>query len=109
MSMVSLDNLLPGMILASGVNDRCGRLLLGEGAELEPKHLLIFRTWGIVEADIVGVDYDYTSQLPDDISMEELEEAKKSLLSSYRHADITHPATLELFRLAALRMVMHAR
>jgi len=108
MTMLSLDKLSPGMVLAAGVQDKCGRLLLGEGVELEAKHLFIFRTWGIVEADIAGVDDD-TIVLPDDISLEELENAKTSLLPFYRHADIKHPAISELFHLAALRMVTHAR
>lgn len=106
--MVSLDKLLPGMVLASGVHDKCGRLLLGEGVELEAKHLFIFRTWGIVEADIVGVNDD-VNILPDNISLEDMENAKTTLLPFYRHADIKHPVTSELFHLAALRMVMHAR
>ena len=108
MSMVSLDNLAPGMVLASNVLDKSGRLLLGEGVELAAKHLFIFRTWGIVEADIAGVDDDDTNILPDDITPEELENAKNTLLPFYHHADIEHPATCELFRLAVLRMVKHA-
>lgn len=96
------------MILAAGVYDKCGRLLLGDGAELEEKHIFIFRTWGIVEADIAGVDVDETNMLPDDVSAWEMDEAIASLLPFYRHSDLEHPATRELVRLAALRMVKHA-
>lgn len=109
MAMVAVEKLEPGMILASGVHDKCGRLLLGEGAELAMKHIFIFRTWGVVEADIVGVDVDETSMLPDDISVEEMNEMIHALLPSYRHSDIQHPATRELLHLAALRMVTHDR
>jgi len=108
MSMVSLDKLEPGMVLATNVIDKSGRMLLGEGAELEAKHLFIFRTWGIIEVDIVGVDGADTDSLPDDITQEELDDAKKALLPLYSHADIEHPAICELFRLAVLRKVKHA-
>jgi hypothetical protein len=105
--MVSLDKLEPGMVLAANVIDKSGRMLLGEGAELEAKHLFIFRTWGIIEADIVGVDGGDADKLPDDITQEELEDAKNALLPLFCHANLDHPATSELFRLAALRKVKH--
>jgi hypothetical protein len=105
--MVSLDNLLPGMVLAADVHDKSGRLLLGEGVELETKHLFIFRTWGIVEADIAGMDDSDTEVVPDDITPEEFENAKKTLLPLYCHANIEHPAISELLRLAVIREVKH--
>ena len=107
MSMVSLDNLLPGMVLAADVQDKSGRLLLGGGVELEAKHLFVFRTWGIVEADIAGMDHADIEVVPDDITPEEFENAKKTLLPLYSHADIEHPAISELLRLAVIRKVKH--
>jgi len=105
--MVALDNLAPGMVLAANVIDKGGRMLLGEGAELEAKHLFIFRTWGIIEADIVGVEGGGSDLLPDDVSQEELDQARESLLPLYRHTDIEHPVISELLRLAVLRKVRH--
>jgi len=107
MSIVSIDNLEPGMVLAASVLDKSGRLLLGEGAELEEKHLRIFRTWGIVEADIVGVDGAGSNALPDNITQEKLDQAKRTLLPLYCHANIEHPAISELLRLAVIRKVKH--
>lgn len=107
--MVALENLAPGMVLAADVHDRNGRLLIGAGVELEAKHLFIFRTWGIVEADVVGVECVETSVMPSDISPKEFEHARSALLPLYAHTDIGHPAVDELLRLATLRKVSHDR
>lgn len=108
MGMVPIDNLEAGMVLAADANDRNGRLLLGAGAALTPKHLMIFRTWGVEEADIEGVDgEELAGRLPDDVSREELDSAIASLEPHFRHAGMDHPAIRELLRLAALRKVLH--
>jgi hypothetical protein len=109
MSMVALENLKPGMILADNVLDKNNRLLLGSGVELETKHLFIFRTWGIAEADIVGDDSTESPSVPDDITQEAVDAARTALLPLYGHTDLEHPAMKELFRLAILRSVRHDR
>jgi len=106
-SMVLLDNLAPGMVLAANVRDKSGRMLLGEGVQLEAKHLFIFRTWGIIEADIVAMDDAYTEVVPEEITPEEFENARNIILPLYCHADIEHPAISELLRLAVIRKVKH--
>jgi hypothetical protein len=107
MSKVALENLEPGMVLAANVHDKNSRLLLGTGIELEQKHLFIFRTWGIVEADIVGADSTESTSIPGDITQEEFDEARTVLLPLYDHTDLEHPAMKELLRLAILRSVHH--
>ena len=109
MSLVAIDKLVPGMVLAANVLDKSGRLLLGEGLELEAKHLLIFRTWGVVEADIDGVGGAETNSLPDSITQEQMDQAKSTLLPAYCHVDIGHPAISELLRLAVIRKVKNDR
>lgn len=54
MTVLRLESLNPGMVLSRDVCDRKGRVLLPAGAELTEKHLRIFQTWGVVEADITG-------------------------------------------------------
>ncbi len=109
MSIITLENLVPGMVLASEVTDKSGRLLLGAGGVLEDKHLRIFRTWGVAEADIDGVAAAESSVMPDNITLEQLEQAKARLLPLYCHTDIEHPAICELFRLAVMREVQHGQ
>ena len=108
MGMVPIDNLEIGMILASNVQDSTGRLLLGSGTELTQKHLVIFRTWGVEEADIAGIDsVDRSVQLPEEITQGQLEEAEQELVPLFHHAGLNHPAVRELLRLAAIGRILH--
>lgn len=110
MGIVALDNLTSGMILAADVHDRSGRLLLGGGSELNQKHLVIFRTWGVSEVDIAGtVESDGHSSLPADVSPEDLALAEQLLEPIFRLTDREHPAMKEIFQLAALRKVTHGK
>lgn len=108
MGMLPIDNLEIGMVLANDVFDRTGRLLLGAGSELTPKHLTIFRTWGIVEADIAGIEHVAEEPpLPAEVDPAALAAAEQELLPLFCHAGIDHPALRELLRLAAIRKVRH--
>lgn len=108
MGMVPLDNLAIGMVLAVDVRDRTGRMLLGAGAPLTDKHLMIFRTWGVAEADIEGVDDgDATPPLPHEVDPAALAAAEEALRPLFRHANPDHPAMREILRLAALRKAIH--
>lgn len=108
MGLVALDNLEVGMVLADDVKDRNGRMLLGAGAELTQKHLTIFRTWGVVEADIAGIDYiSDETPLPAEIDPAAVEAAELTLIPLFKHCGTDHPALKELLRLAAIRKVQH--
>lgn len=108
MGKISIDNLEIGMVLGSDVHDRSGRMLLGAGSELTQKHLVIFRTWGILEADIVGQGTeDPHDPIPSDVDPNELAAAEQALAPLFRHTNTSHPAISELLRLAALRKVQH--
>ncbi|TWJ33415.1 hypothetical protein JN12_00089 [Geobacter argillaceus] len=108
MGMVPIDTLETGMVLATDVQDSTGRLLLGSGVELTQKHLVIFRTWGVEEADIAGIDdVDRSVPLPPEVTQSQLEETEQSLTSLFRHANTNHPAIRELLRLAAISKILH--
>ena len=78
MGKVGIENIETGMILASDVHDRSGRMLLGAGVELTQKHLVIFRTWGVVEADIEGQGADEVVEpIPADVDPQELAAAER--------------------------------
>jgi len=109
MAKVAVDNLEVGMVLAADVHDRAGRMLLGAGVELTPKHLVIFRTWGVEEAAIVGDDNDGDGPaLPAEVTPELLAAAEVALAPLFRATNLEHPAMAELFRLASLRKALHA-
>lgn len=110
MGIVALDNLTTGMVLSTDVHDRSGRLLLGAGTELNQKHLVIFRTWGVNEVAIRGEDESGGhAALPPDISPEDLKCAEQNLAPLFRMADTEHPAMKEILHLAALRKVTHGQ
>jgi hypothetical protein len=101
MGKVSVSNLKPGMTLESDVLDITGRLLLGSGTEIDERHIRIFKTWGIVEVDIQGVEESRTETDDDfhaDITI--VNQAKKDLLQIFRHTDLVSPVIRELFRIA---------
>lgn len=108
MGMVAVDNLEVGMVLAADVKDRNGRMLLGAGAELTQKHLVIFRTWGIDEVDIAGIDYAETeTPLPAELDPAAVAAAEQLVAPLFCHAGTGHPALKELLRLAAIRKAQH--
>lgn len=109
MVMIGIDSLIPGMMLAGNVLDRNGRLLLAAGIELEARHLMIFRTWGVGEADIAGLENPVAQPPSAELSGEALEKVRQLLLPRYQHADLNHPVIAELLRLAVLRRVKNAQ
>ena len=56
MGKVSVAHLKSGMVLAGDLVDVTGRFLLGRGEVIHEKHLRIMKSWGIMEADIEGID-----------------------------------------------------
>ena len=108
MGLVQIDNVEVGMVLASDVQDRNGRMLLGAGAELTQKHLVVFRTWGVIEVDIAGIDYaQEESSIPAELDPAAIAAAQEELLPHFIHSGIEHPALKELFVLAAIKKVQH--
>lgn len=107
MGTVAIEKIETGMVLARDVRDRSGRMLLGSGAELTHKHLVIFRTWGILEVDIAGQGSHAADQIPADVDPRQLAAAEEALSPLFRHTNRSHPALIELMRLAALRKVQH--
>lgn len=102
MAIINIEHLKPGMVLKSDVKDRNGRLLLYADVELTGKHIAIFKTWGVIEVDIVGVSIE---DVAPDITADPLllQDVKTDLRKVFRHADIGYPAVKELFRLCTLR------
>ena len=101
MGVARVDQIEPGMVIASDVVDRSGRVLLASGTVLTDKHLRVFRMWGVTEADIQGI----TSSGPDGEPGNEpedriQEEATARVNELFARANRDHPAMAELMRLA---------
>lgn len=107
MAIVPIDNLESGMMLKSDVCDRSGRMLLPAGCELSERHLKIFRTWGVLEADI---ERDESLESPqafinEDLDPARLAAAEEAVKRIFRLNDQGHPAIRELMRLCIARKV----
>ena len=111
MAILSIDNLEAGMVLKSAVCDRSGRLLLPAGVELAAKHLKIFLTWGVSEADIEGDEI-----IADDLGASgdtgndplALAEAQHVIEQLFIHNDPQHPLIHELKRICVARRMSGA-
>lgn len=106
MAIIMTDHLKPGMVLNSDVRDITGRLLLGAEAKITEKHIHIFRTWGVTEADIQGVtESEAESEAPavsDPLIVKQAEDELKEL---FLHVNLSSPVMKELFRLCSMRKI----
>jgi hypothetical protein len=108
MGMLSIDNLSSGMLLAADVHDRSGRLLLKAGTLLSDKHIYIFRTWGVAEADIDGMEMEAGNPAGlHEIEPERWDAAESEIMPLFRHTDLTHPGMKALLHLGILRRIQH--
>ena len=104
MGIISVAELKPDMVLAEDLANLDGRFLLAKGTKLTPKHLLILKMWGVIEAHIenvkrVDIEANAVSQLDPAI----IEEVRQSLTGPFQHADLDHPAIRELFRICCIK------
>jgi hypothetical protein len=110
MGLISLSDIRPGMILAGEVKDRNGRVLLAAGQEITEKHLKIFKTWGVTDANIQGASQeDMVAQDLAEVDPEIHRQAEETTLARFKHAGIAHPGLKELARLATMRCVREMR
>jgi hypothetical protein len=52
MGLLPIDDLKPGMVLATPVRNHQGQLLLDAGRKVMAKHVHIFKAWGIRRVDV---------------------------------------------------------
>lgn len=104
MGLVKINQISPGMSLAEDLRDSRGRFLLPNGAGLTERNIRVLKMWGVIEANIRGVEAEDV----EDISAREIdpalmETAEKSVRGRFRYSGADDPVARELFRLATLR------
>ncbi|HTX99613.1 MAG TPA: hypothetical protein VMG09_06305 [Bacteroidota bacterium] len=105
MAIINIENITPGMVLASDVKDRAGRILLAAGKEVNEKSLRIFKMWGVTDADILGVEQEeIAARAASAIRPEVYRDAEQRARELFRHCDVEHLVVKELIRLVALRL-----
>jgi len=97
---VNVDDLVAGMVLASDAVHLNGRVLLCSGACLTEKHLKVFKTWGLTEAQIRGgADEEPGKRAMQHLDPNIVKHAEQELEKSFIHMDMNLPAAAELFRI----------
>jgi len=99
MDAIHINKLEPGMVLADEVRDLNGRLLLGKGKTIQPKHFKRFKTWGVTEVNICGNNEGKKESKPD-FDPEQYKKIKEFTRDLFRYNDLDHPVIKEIFRLS---------
>ena len=105
MGLITLDQLKTGMVLASAVNDLCGRLLAIKGTKLTEDHLKVFKMWGVIEADIKGESSkDSEEHLLERLDPHLLKTVEEHVRRRFVHSDLDQQANQKLFQVCTLRL-----
>jgi hypothetical protein len=108
MGIIHFEDIQAGMVLNSDLKDRNSRILLKAGTPLAEKHLRILKMWGILEADIQGVEKEtVVSNMNIEIDPILQEKVEIELSQQFCHTNRQHPFINELFRLLTLRKVFN--
>lgn len=108
MALIALELLTPGMRLSQPVCNANGVLLLKEGEVLTEKHLQIFKTWGVPEADVVQEDLGGPAASPEASFLREvMERVKEEMAHRFRRVDLSgDPIMAEILRLGTRRVAL---
>jgi hypothetical protein len=99
MGVLNLSDLKAGMVLAADVKNKHGNILMKAGILLAEKHLMVLKTWGISEADVVGVEKDQVVQEELNTISPELIEAIENDLRKFFPPLDNQPVLAEIFRI----------
>lgn len=105
MSKLAISDIEAGMVLASDVKDRNGRILLKAGVALTDKHLKVFKTWGVIQVEIEGEESATSLQSTIDDHPELQEAADLAAHTIFQHVDNEHPFNTELITLWKKRYI----
>ena len=107
MARMSLDSLAPGMKLSKPVLNLHGVLLLQSGEVLTPRHMTLFKTWGIREVDVVRQDgVEPEAEEGFIVPAEIVAAIEKELTRRFRRVDVQKdPMMAEIHRIVGRRMI----
>ncbi len=93
-------------MIARDVMDLNGRVLLTAGVKTTPKHLKIFKIWGIAEISIEGQPgAQGRSAEVKETGSKRLDEIKDQLKTAFLYNDLDHPFIKELFGICIERQL----
>lgn len=107
MTLVKVDNLVPGVVLSKDVFDSNSRLLLSKGRAIENKDIRLMKMWGIFDVDIDSVDTE--SAAPNaSADSKQLRVVAEEIKRLFKCVDITHPAVKEIVRICIQYRLEHS-
>lgn len=110
MGIIPLEDIQPGMILASDLRTSQGRLLLPKQSAIETKHLRMALIWGITEADIEGMDSDRVVRNPlDMVDPDQRDLLEEILIWRFGHCDTTAAPVRRLMELFMQKVAVQAK
>ena len=101
MPIVSVEQVVPGMVLSGPVVDRRGRLLIPAGKSLTEKHVSALKMWGVPHVEIEGDDEEAHDVGAVDPQL--LERARAELRPFFIRLDRDHPFVGLLFEYCSIR------
>jgi len=108
MARMLLETLTAGMKLSKPVFNMNGVLLLRAGEVLSAKHLEIFKTWGIREADVLREDGTEPEAPVEAATSPEVRAAvEREIAHRFRRANVkTNAAMADIMRVATRRLTV---
>ncbi len=103
MAVLPVEKAEAGMVLAGEVRDRRGRLLVPAGQVLEEKHIHALELWGVTHVEVEGEPGEELEEAEEEVEPWAVDAARADLEPLFAHADRSHPAVEELFRICLLR------
>ena len=98
MGILNINDLKVGMVLAKAALNKNGTVILGEGNILSEKHINFFKSWGISEVDIEGVDSDQLVQAEMATLSDDIVEAIERDLDDLFPPCEAHPVMEEIYK-----------
>ncbi len=101
MALVTGDQVRPGMVVATEVTDRRGRLLIAAGSELSERHVQALRMWGVTHLEVEGDGFEDDSPVDEDPQV--VAAAEQAVDAILKHNDPAHPFIAVLRKTAVKR------
>jgi len=95
MAKIKVKNLQTGMTLTADVCDPNGRFLLGEGCQLNEKHLKALNAWGVISVEVKDDDIPENENAIE-ISPEIYKAIEDQVHARFVHNDMEIPFIKEL-------------
>lgn len=101
MPLVTGDQVRAGMVVASDVTDRRGRLLIPAGSTLSERHVQALRMWGVTHLEVEGDEPEDIAPIDGDPAV--VAAAEASVDAILDHNDAAHPFIAVLRKTAVKR------